>query len=192
MGQHFPFIDRCPNNEKLFALKDYAYRKEPYLTKDDKQSIADYDNAVHYTDKMWGRVVGMLRNTNSVVVFISDHGEEVFDYRKAQARPPMDDEMCQGYLHCQHDVPFTIWCSTKYMQNNSGIVKEVRSLQNNRLLTRDVYTLLLNLGGVKTNLLGTSTEDLMELCKVRKREIYLRGNGVKLDYDSICCGAIKE
>lgn len=48
-----------------------------------RQAIAEYDNATCYNDALIGEVISHYRHANAVIVYLSDHGEETYDWRPA-------------------------------------------------------------------------------------------------------------
>lgn len=183
MGQHFAFADKCPEDKKIFKAKDIK-RSDSFLTSDMKQVIADYDNAVYYNDYVLEKIIGLFRNTNSVVVFISDHGEEAYDYRAKASRPAMEIGKEKEYAHCQHDVPLLIWCSNMYIQKHPNIVGDFSKSLNNPSMTDKIGYTLLKLANIETPIYKSDKDVTSLNFRKNKRFIYLMG-GEKLDYDRL-------
>ncbi len=112
----FVFLDAphgysFPPSENLFQ----ADRRVNYLTvskdsKDVPAIYAGYKNAIHYDDKLFGKMVDALKAKglyeNSIVVFTSDHGEEFYEYgsfghnnnfSKAQTGSPLIVKLPKGF-----------------------------------------------------------------------------------------------
>ena len=183
MGQHFAFADKCPEDKKIFKAKDIK-RSDSFLTSDMKQVIADYDNAVYYNDYVLEKIIGLFRNTNSVVVFISDHGEETYDYRAKASRPAMEIGKEKEYAHCQHDVPLLIWCSNMYIQKHPDIVRALSKSLNNPSMTDKIGYTLLNLANIESPFYKSDKDVTSVNFRKNKRFIYLMG-GEKFDYDRL-------
>lgn len=181
MGQHFSFADKCPENKKVFNVSDIK-RKDSYLTADMKQVIADYDNAVHYSDEVLEKIINFFRSTNSVVVFISDHGEEAYDYRAKASRPAMETGMEKEYAHFQHDVPMLVWCSDKYKQRHPAIINEMSKCLNNPSMTDKIGYSMLRLANIESPCYR-SERDVTSLKFKKCRRIINLMSGESFDYD---------
>lgn len=182
MGQHFAFADKCPEDKKIFRAKDIK-RRDSFLTSDMKQVIADYDNAVYYNDYVLEKIIGLFRSTNSVVVFISDHGEEAYDYRDKASRPAMEIGKEKEYAHCQHDVPMLVWCSDKYMQRHPSVIKEMSKCLSNPSMTDKIGYSMLELANIESPYYKPERDITSSKYKKGKRVIHLMGGEKVLDYD---------
>jgi len=123
-GQHIPACDRVPDEpcNHVFTAADYADRREPWMTDEMRAQLADYDNAMLYGDRVLGRIVARHAARASVVVFISDHGEELYDFRPVYGRVGAgsevlaDSALLHRYTELLYGVPLTIWMSQRYRE----------------------------------------------------------------------------
>ena len=184
MGQHFAFADKCPNDKKVFQIKDIK-RTDGYLTNEMKQVIADYDNAVHYNDEVLKSIIDLFRNTNSVLVFISDHGEEAYDYRAKTSRPAMETGLESEYAHCQYDVPLFVWCSDQYLKKHKDVIKELKSSKGHSSMSDKIGYSMLRLAQVKTKYYVPQRDITNMNFQKTKRTIYLMGGEKSMDYDVV-------
>ena len=81
------------------------------MDKNKKWAIATYDNATLYNDAVMGHIFDLYRNKNAVVVYFSDHGEEIYDYRDQRGRHVSYAPSADMLRH-QNEVPFVIWSPT--------------------------------------------------------------------------------
>lgn len=184
MGQHFPFDGgRYPKQEHIFRAKDIK-RNEPWLTNDKKEYIATYDNAIRHTDRTLKGIFDVFRERNAVIVFISDHGEEVYDYRDKANRPPMDSNMKSGYAHCQHDIPFIIWMSDKYRSKHPEIEGIAKEAINKPYMHDRIGNMMLTLGMIKTQYYNAKDDILNSQYTYSDRII--TASGKQINYDEIC------
>lgn len=184
MGQHFAFADKCPNDKKVFQIKDIK-RTDGYLTNEMKQVIVDYDNAVHYNDEVLKSIIDLFRNTNSVLVFISDHGEEAYDYRAKTSRPAMETGLEREYAHCQYDVPLFVWCSDQYLEKHKDVIKELKSSKGHSSMSDKIGYSMLRLAQVKTKYYVPQRDITNMNFQKTKRTIYLMGGEKSMDYDVV-------
>lgn len=108
-GSHFNYIDRYPKEQAKFG-PDRPARATVHFR--DKQ-INAYDNTILYTSNFLGEIIDLLgeREGNAVMVYTSDHGEDIFD-----------DER-NLFLHAspvpsyyQLHVPFVVWINPAYRE----------------------------------------------------------------------------
>lgn len=184
MGQHFAFADKCPTDKKVFQAKDIK-RTDSYLTGDMRQVIADYDNALHYNDEVLKSIIDLFRNTNSVLVFISDHGEEAYDYRAKASRPAMEPGLENEYAHCQYDVPMLIWCSDLYMKKHKDVVNELANCTTHSSMSDKIGYSLIRLANIKTKHYVPQRDITNMNFQKTKRTIYLMGGEKSMDYDVV-------
>lgn len=184
MGQHFAFADKSPNDKKVFQAKDIK-RTDSYLTDDMKQVMADYDNAVHYNDEVLKSIIDLFRNTNSVLVFISDHGEEAYDYRAKASRPAMETGLESEFAHCQYDVPMLVWCSDIYKEKHKDVVNELANSGTHSSMSDKIGYSLIRLAQIKTKYYDPQRDMTSIKFQKTRRTIYLMGGEKSLDYDVI-------
>ncbi len=150
MGQHFVSNERFPvDRYSHFTPRDVP-NKAAYLNDDKRQLIADYDNATLYNDHVLKRIMDLYRDESTVVIYFSDHGEEIYDYRDSKGRVEADG--CSDYMYrrYQYEVPFTIWCSDAYRQHHPDQVEAIRANVDRCWNTDDLCHLVFRLATVKT------------------------------------------
>lgn len=117
MGAHEDFKRRYPASFARFTAAD-----ETGGAKEDaasRQIRAEYDNAVLYDDHIVDAIIQRVEDQDAVVIFLSDHGEEVNDVRELVGH---GDESSSW----QHDVPMVIWTSTKFRANHAEDVRRIQ------------------------------------------------------------------
>lgn len=170
MGQHVDAAERFPHNKEfLHFTTDSIKRNEPYMNEEKKQSIADYDNATFYNDYVMNMIIDKFRNSNTVLVYFSDHGDEVYDYRNSKGR--IDDNMSKGQVKYQFEIPFMIWCSDKFMEKYPEKVNLIRKSVNRPFMTDNVCHMMFNLGGIRTRYYHADRDLISPAFKPRKRII---------------------
>ena len=83
---------------------------------------------------------------SSVLVYLSDHGENVYDIGD-----------CVGRLYDVpyfYEIPFMIWCSDKYVKQHPDIVESIRKSVDKPLMSDNLCHLLMRLGGGEINILS--------------------------------------
>lgn len=148
-GQHINAATRYPHNEEFTKFTvDSVLRNEKYLTKEKKQRIADYDNATFYNDWVLKQIIDLYRNSNTILVYFSDHGDEVYDYRDQFGRE--FGTFTPNKLKYQFEVPFVVWCSDIYQERHANTVGLLRQVADQPFMIDKLCHLLFHIGGVKT------------------------------------------
>lgn len=91
MGSHSDYVNRYDHTTALF--------------KNPKNMIQEYDNSIHYTDYILGKIVERFKNQKVLIIYLSDHGENI-----------SIDNNGHGFLPSHRDeysVPFVIYSSVK-------------------------------------------------------------------------------
>lgn len=153
MGQHVSFNCRYPHDHTFncFTPDSTARRKEQWLTDEMRQEIADYDNATLYNDDVIRHITELYGNGNTVVLYLSDHGEEVYDYRPRSGRDDFSygSDIRQGIRH-QYCIPYIVWCSEQYKANHPDIVNRLRQCTQRPVAIDNTCQLLFHLAGLTT------------------------------------------
>lgn len=103
MGSHGEYYRRYPKEFALFTEKSIEEAGRKYLTTKKKKLISEYDNSILYSDYIVSNMIDTLKkydNQKSLLVYFSDHGEEMYDVRDFAGHST-------GYV----DIPFIIWAS---------------------------------------------------------------------------------
>lgn len=149
IGQHFDTNSRYPHTpEFTYYTKDSIKRNEAWLTDEKKTIIATYDNATRYNDYVMQKIFDLYKHRNAVVVYLSDHGEESYDYRDSEGR--VAGEMGPNLLKYQYEIPFFIWCSEKYKAANPKIMEQISKALDYPFSSDNLPHLLFNLGHIQS------------------------------------------
>lgn len=177
-GSHFNYRERYPEADAVFkpdSLTDAKYTNRASL-------VNAFDNTIHYTDGFLAKLIQKLKDTNvsSAMLYTSDHGEDIFDDNR------------KLFLHAspvpsyyQLHVPFLIWMSDAYQQNNPSQYAAVcenreKSVSSNA----SVFHTILSLGGVKTEYLNDSLSVANKQYTPRQRH-YLNDHNLPKPLDKI-------
>ncbi|MDA9057048.1 sulfatase-like hydrolase/transferase [Flavobacteriaceae bacterium] len=108
MGTHVSYANRYPDTFNKFKDTPLSNYKSDEISK----IINDYDNAVLYTDFVVSEIIQKIKalNTKSFVLYMSDHGEELFkDHNMAGHNEDVGTKD-------MYDVPFLLWESDTYKE----------------------------------------------------------------------------
>ena len=148
LGQHVAYNQRFPESSQFFTVDDYKEKTD--LADSEKQMIADYDNATRYNDEQIFKIIKRYKDEDAIVFYMSDHGEEVFDYRKHFGRTHDMKRFAPTSYHYQIDVPFVVYVSDNYRNNHPEMVKMIENAVNRPFMIDDICHLLFYVGGLNT------------------------------------------
>lgn len=105
VGNHFNYASRYESSFQRFSDEPVCSKVEAELTKKDIDIINHYDNATLYNDHIVFSIIDELRNLDGIagLIYISDHGEEVFDTEYTYTRS------FERILPAMCDIPFVVW-----------------------------------------------------------------------------------
>ena len=178
-GQHIDASTRFPHTAVFTKFTvDSISRNDKYLTREKKQRIADYDNATYYNDWVVKQIIDLFRDSNTILIYLSDHGDEVYDYRDQFGRE--FGTFTKEKLKYQFEVPFMVWCSDMYKERHPEIVESLSKSVNKPFMIDKVCHLLFHIGGIQTSYYKADVDLLNDDYKSGKRIV----NTVH-DYDQI-------
>ena len=144
MGLHAKFSERYSSEWKKFTLADYH---RPDLNKEMLEELADYDNAIMYNDYFLNAVINAFKDKEAVIVFLSDHGERVFDNSTEFGR---NLTWNVNDIKQQFEIPFWFYFTEAYREKHPEVVETVISVKNKRYMTDIISHTLIHLAGIQS------------------------------------------
>lgn len=182
MGQHAQAENRYPQTDKRFCrftADSLSWRHESWLTQSKRQEIAYYDNATLYNDYVIQQITLLYPKEPTVLVYLSDHGEEIYDYRNSIGRSGGND--LKKMLNYQYGVPLMVWCNDRYIESNPGIMERLNEVKDRPFMIDNICQLLFHLAGLTNQPYYKSQRDVFSID-------YQCGTRIlndKYDYDKI-------
>ena len=141
LGTHETYKNRYPKSFDKYSSKDYNYLG---LKEKNKQIYAEYDNAVTYNDFVVNSIIELFKSENSVVIYLSDHAEEVYDFRNFSGHG-------EGNIsHYMVEIPFLIYVSDKFRENYPDKVEKIKESVSRPYMTDDVIHTILDISDIET------------------------------------------
>lgn len=119
IGNHMAYEFRYTPSFNVFDnTKDHLIKDTPYRDKKAVHTIDKYDNSVLYNDNLIYQLIKALqsqKDRESALLYLSDHGEEVYDIRKfsGHAYEKISTYMCE--------IPFLVWLSPNYRESRKDL-----------------------------------------------------------------------
>lgn len=140
MGTHNNYKSRYPSKFEIFTAED---EKDPRPNV--RQTRAEYDNAVLYNDFIVDEVIKRVENFDSIVIYISDHGEDVFEERE------FADHVEQALTKSMIEIPFLIWTSEKFRELHTETFEKIKNAPADKpFMTDDMIHLMMDLMQIET------------------------------------------
>ena len=148
MGSHVDYRARYPQKTRRFFTSGMYNR--PELTDKQKQVLAHYDNSLRYNDSIVASVTQRFRDKDAVVIYMPDHGEEIFDGKPYMYGRMHGANIDYRLARNEMEIPFWIWGSPQYIGNHPYGWMAIQSAKDRPLMTDALPQLLLYLGGIST------------------------------------------
>ncbi|MCB9250872.1 MAG: sulfatase-like hydrolase/transferase [Flavobacteriales bacterium] len=127
LGTHYSYEKRYPSRFKIFGDQPNTKFKREFVFR----TINDYDNALLYNDFIVNSLIEKVKskNTKSFVLYLSDHGEEVFETRNLAGHVEYNG------TEPMYNIPFIVWISDKFKKKSGRFVwDEDRSYNSGELI----------------------------------------------------------
>lgn len=118
------------------------------FTEAQKQDLADYDNATLYNDAVLDEIIRHIEKEDAILVYHSDHGEEVHDFRNRYGRSL---EPVTPQIHrCVYEVPLFVYTTPEYRRRHPAMYARIKEAAGRKVNLADMSMLLLDLAGVES------------------------------------------
>lgn len=145
-GQHVDYGERYPEDRVRYRPEDYEAH---YGGRTEQEVHAHYDNATLYNDSVVATLMGHYDKREAIAIYLSDHGEEVYDWRNQYVRTS-DPVMSWGEARNQYEVPFVVYMSELYEQRHPDIAEGVEAARERPFVSTDICHMLFGLAGIET------------------------------------------
>lgn len=130
MGAHQGYNNRYPKKYDKFKNKNIY--------------ISSYDNAILYNDYVVNEIINNFKDEETIVFYISDHGEEVYDFRAFAGH---SEGKGSKYMI---EIPFFIFVSDKFKEKYPELVNDIENSKNKPYMIDDVIHTILDVSGITT------------------------------------------
>ena len=90
----------------------------------------------------------MVDQEEAIVVFLSDHGERIFDDNTQEWGRTL--EWSAANIRQQYDIPFWIYVTERYKARHPLMCRDIQDAQHQPFMTDAVSHVLLHLAGIQT------------------------------------------
>ncbi len=139
-GTHGIYRDRYPAEFEKFSAADEDKPEESW-----RQVTAEYDNAVLYNDFIVNEIIRRFEDKNAVMIYISDHGEEVCEGRDFACHSAEEE----GNVH-MIEIPAIVWASKDFRERYPEKISVLNSAVDRPYRTDYLIHALLELMDIRT------------------------------------------
>lgn len=143
-GQHYTYKDRFPKDFELFFASDYIMES---LSDEKKEILAAYDNAGRYCDYVLYNIIDLFKDEDAIMIFLSDHGEEVYDLRDYMGHGSAISSPDPSY---QLRIPFFVWMSESSRKKRVGLYNQLLTSVQSPFITSYFSHFLLSICGINS------------------------------------------
>ena len=180
MGMHVTYRIRCPNRMKKWGVGEYP--NDTDIPPKRRKVLADYDNSVWYNDSVVNQIVERFKNDDAIVIYVPDHGEEVFGPGARHFFGRMHDAVINKRLADEEfRIPMWIYTTPLYAKNHPDVVEAIKKAAPKKYMTDALSHLLMGLAGIHTPYYNPRY-DLLSPEYDEKRPRLLKN---KTDYDTL-------
>ena len=180
MGMHVTYRIRCPNRMKKWGVGEYP--NDTDIPTKRRKVLADYDNSVWYNDSVVNQIVERFKNDEAIVIYLPDHGEEVFGPGARHFFGRMHDAVINKRLADEEfRIPMWIYTTPLYASKHPDVVEAIKKAAPKKYMTDALSHLLMGLAGIHTPYYNPRY-DLLSPEYDEKRPRLLKN---KTDYDTL-------
>ena len=149
MGMHVTYRIRCPNRMKKWGINEYP--DDTDIPPKKRKVLADYDNSVWYNDSIVNQIVERFKKHDAIIIYLPDHGEEVFGPGARHFFGRMHDAVINKRLADEEfRIPMWIYTTPLYAKNHPDVVAAIKAAAPKKYMTDALSHLLMGLAGIHT------------------------------------------
>ena len=141
MGSHVGYSNRYPKSFERFLPSDITHAQKSRA----KADLAEYANSILYTDFITGEIIKRFADKDSIVIYISDHANDVWDTGEGSLR--LDNKITRFMV----EVPFVVFVSDEFKTRHPQIYARIASATNKPFMIDDLIHALIDIAGFKVD-----------------------------------------
>lgn len=137
-GSHVSYQARYPREFLTFSLNEIPSFFNSFQKKN-KEIVNHYDNSLVYNDYIIKSIIenSKIKNTNSFILYLSDHGQTLFEDINGIASPIPSKTLRSV------EIPLIFWASNEYKKLHPKIIENINISLDNPYSSEDIiYTLI--------------------------------------------------
>ena len=144
MGQHEDYRERYPEAFSHFTADSV---QNEFTDEAGRQIVAEYDNATLYNDAVVAALLNKYSEQDVVAIYLSDHGEEIYDWRNSCYRTN-SDLMTPEIAKYQYGIPLLFYVSDTFKANHPDLFDEIVAAHHKPFIATMLPFALFHLAGI--------------------------------------------
>lgn len=147
MGSHQAYALRYPESFSKFSAEDYSV-SHSHLSASNRKTLSEYDNSVLYNDSIVYEIMRSFEGEDAVVIYFSDHGQDVFDSSDdyaGHAKIGNEKSECAG-----RDIPFMVYTSPLFREKHPELQLRIENAVDRPYRTDSVMYTIMDVAGIET------------------------------------------
>lgn len=140
IGTHMAYENRYPKTFKAFSTNVEQGENNKI-----KETKAAYDTAVRYNDSIVNAIINRFKDKNALIIYTSDHGEDVMEINKRIA-----GHGDIGINNQKVEIPMLVYMSKTFQKNYPYITNRIRLSAHHPFMTDDMIHSILDLMEIQT------------------------------------------
>lgn len=168
MGNHIHYFNRYPKEFERFKASDIRTDKG-------KQTLAQNANAILYTDFVLNELIKRFADKDSIIIYLSDHADDVFDTGNAPLRT--DSKITRFMV----EIPFIVYVSDEFKAKHPKIYARIKNATKKPFMIDDFIHALIDISGFKID--GFEEKRSLFSDKFNQNRQRMVGKKAEINYD---------
>ncbi len=144
IGQHEDYRERYPESYSHFTADSI---QNDFTDEKGRQIVAEYDNATLYNDAVVQHLLDKYSGQDVVAIYLSDHGEEIYDWRNSCYRTN-SDYMTPEIARYQYEIPLLFYVSDTFKAKHPALYEEILAARHKPFIATMMPFVLFHLAGI--------------------------------------------
>lgn len=144
IGQHEDYRERYPEAYNHFTADSV---QNDFTDEQGRQIVAEYDNATLYNDAVVASLLEKYSEQDVVGIYLSDHGEEIYDWRNSCYRTN-SDQMTPEIARYQYEIPLLFYVSDSFKAAHPDLLDEIQAARHKPFIATMLPFALFHLAGI--------------------------------------------
>lgn len=140
MGSHGLYYNRFPYAFSKFSKDDVRLD----VNDEKKTIIAQYDNSIYYNDYVVNEIIKKFKDRETLVVYVSDHGEAVYDEQNFSGH--IEENPSRHMI----EIPLLMWASPAFKEKYPDKMSQIRYAEDHPYMSDDMIHTFLDLMDIRT------------------------------------------
>ena len=139
MGNHAVYYNRYPSKFARFKASDISTSRGDLNA---AKILAHYANALLYTDFVLDEIIKRFANSDSIVIYLSDHADDVFDAERTHLIH--SDSKINRFIV---EIPFIVYVSDKFIAKHPQIHARLKAALGEPFMSDDLMHTIIDIAG---------------------------------------------